>query len=91
MDNTVIQLVIRGILESGEYSLAGIAYATRIPFDVVLEASCGTTQQLSVTAWTRIVDLFMQVKPEIATLLLKKFLQMHTEDHLTIAKLLGEE
>jgi hypothetical protein len=36
MDSKIIQLLISGIVDSGNYTLEGIAYHTRIPFDVRL-------------------------------------------------------
>jgi hypothetical protein len=34
MDSKIIQLLIHGIVETGEYTLEGIAHYTHIPFDV---------------------------------------------------------
>ncbi|OGT58632.1 MAG: hypothetical protein A3F43_01490 [Gammaproteobacteria bacterium RIFCSPHIGHO2_12_FULL_42_10] len=89
MDNKIIQLVIRGILEGGEYSLSGIAYYTRIPFDIVLDAACGNSHDLSITAWTRIVDMYMRAKPGVSKMLLERLLNLQSEDPLTISSLLN--
>ena len=88
MDHKIIQLVIRGIVESGEYTLEGIAYQTRIPFDIIWDAARGNGMQLSMTAWGRIVDLYMQIKPNIYKLLLQKLLQLESEDPVAISALL---
>jgi hypothetical protein len=90
MDQKIIQLVIRGILESGQYTLEGIAYYTRIPFDIILDAACGHQRELSMTAWSRIVGLYMQVRPDVSKLLLKKLLQLESEDQITMSMLLNE-
>ncbi len=90
MDQKIIQLVIRGILESGQYTLEGIAYYTRIPFDIILDAACGHQHELSMTAWSRIVGLYMQVRPDVSKLLLKKLLQLESEDQITMTMLLNE-
>lgn len=76
MDSKIIQFLIRDILETGEYTLEGIAHYTKIPFDVILDAACGNNYQLSVTPWARIVDLYIQVKPEISEMLFDKLLEL---------------
>lgn len=75
MDNKIIQLLIQGIIETGEYTLEGIAYATHIPFDVIYDAACNINNQYSVTLWTKIVDLYIQLNPSIAQALVDKLLE----------------
>lgn len=76
MDNKTIQLIIHGIVETGEYTLEGIALYTRIPFDVVYNAACGIGNECSITLWARIIDLFIQIKPDIAKSLIDKLLEI---------------
>lgn len=45
MDSKIIQLLIQGIVDTGEYTLEGIAYHTHIPFDVIYDAACGINNQ----------------------------------------------
>src|SRR5262245_51692019 len=49
MDSQIIRLLIHGIIETGEYTLEGIAHYTRIPFDVIFDAACGNSNQFSIT------------------------------------------
>ena len=90
VDNKIIQILIQGIVETGEYTLEGIAHVTRIPFDVIFDASCGNSNQFSITPWSRIVDLYTQVKPEIAQLLFNKLLELRDKNHLALSLLLNE-
>lgn len=90
MDSKIMQLLIQGIIETGEYTLEGIAYYTRIPFDVIYEAACGISNQFSITPWARVVDLYMQVKPDIAQVLIDKLLEVKNKNQLAFSSLLNE-
>jgi len=89
MDSKIIQLLIQGIVETGEYTLEGIAYHTHIPFDVIYDAACGISNQLSITPWARIVDLYLQVKPDIARILIDKLLEIREKNGTTVSLLLS--
>lgn len=91
MDTKIIQILIQGIVETGEYTLEGIAYYTRIPFDVIYDAACGISNQFSITPWTRIVDLYTQVKPDVAQLLIEKLLEIKERNRGAFSGLLSEE
>ena len=69
MDSKIIQLLIQGILETGEYTLEGIAYHTRIPIEVIYDVACGIHNQFSITPWQGLWVLYMQVKPDITKVL----------------------
>jgi hypothetical protein len=91
MDNKIIQILIEGIVETEEYTLEGIAHVTRIPFDVIFDAARGNSNnQFSCTLWTRIVDIYMQVKPEIIQLLFNKIIEIKDKHHLALSILLNE-
>lgn len=90
MDSKIIQILIEGIVETGEYTLEGIAHVTRIPFDVIFDAACGNNNQFSITPWAKIVDLYTQVKPDVAQLLFKKLLEIKDRNHLPLSLLLNE-
>lgn len=90
MDNKIIQLLIQGIIETGEYTLEGIAYHTRIPFDVIYDATLGFCNQFSVTFWAALVNLYMQVKPDIAKLLVDKLIKLRDKNAATLLSLLKE-
>lgn len=74
MDQQIMKLIIQGILDTGNYTLEGIAYDTNIPFDVIYEAALGHTRELSITPWSRIIALFFNARPDIAQLLINKLL-----------------
>lgn len=91
MDSKITQLIIQGIVETGEYTLEGIAYHTHIPTDVIYEAACGINNQSSITLWARIVDIYMQVKPDIAQMLIVRLLDRINKNRDVIPLLLKEK
>lgn len=90
MDSKIIQLLIQGIVETGEYTLEGIAFYTRIPFDIIYDAACGINNQFSITPWARVVDLYIQVKPDITQVLIKKLLEIKDKNNAGLSSLLTE-
>jgi hypothetical protein len=90
MDSKIIKILIEDIVETGEYSLEGIAHATRIPFDVIFDAACGNCNQFSITPWARIVDLYTQVKPDVTQLLFARLLEIKDKNHHSLSLLLNE-
>lgn len=90
MDSKIIQFLIQGIVETGEYTLEGIAFYTHIPFDVIYDAACGIKNQFSITPWVRVVDLYTQVKPDITKILIDKLLEMKEKNFTSISDLLKE-
>lgn len=90
MDSKIIQLLIQGIVETGEYTLEGIAFYTRIPFDVIYDAACGISNQFSITPWARVVDLYIQVKPDVTQVLITKLIEIKGKNRGAISSLLNE-
>src|SRR3990167_10636420 len=90
MDSKIIQFLIQGIVETGEYTLEGIALYTHIPFDVIYDAACGINNQFSITPWVRVIDLYMQVKPDITKILIDKLLEMKEKNLSSLSALLNE-
>lgn len=90
MDSKIIQLLIHGIIESGEYTLEGIAFYTHIPFEVIFDAACGIGNQFSITPWAKVVDLYMQVNPDIASVLADKLLEVKNKHPAAVSVLLNE-
>ena len=90
MDSKILQLLIQGIVDTGEYTLEGISFYTKIPFDVIYDTACGINSHLSVTTWTKIVDLYMQVKPEVAQVLCEKLHRVVEKKYTSISTLLNE-
>lgn len=88
MDSKVIQLIIQGIVDTGEYTLEGISYHTHIPFDIIFEAACGIRNQLSITCLVRIIDLFIQVKPDVLNALVEKLLELKNKNSFMLSSLL---
>lgn len=90
MDSKIIQFLLQGIVETGEYTLEGIAYVTHIPFDVIYEAACGISNQFSITPWAKVVDLYLQVKPDITKVLIDKLLEIKNNNCMGLLSLLTE-
>jgi hypothetical protein len=90
VDSKIIQFLIQSIIDTGEYTLEGIAHYTRIPLDVIFDAACGNNVQLSMTLWVRVIHLYIQVKPDVAQLLFDKLNEINDKNHLTLSLLLNE-
>src|SRR5579862_4118387 len=88
VDSQIIQFIIQDIIETGHYTLEGIAYHTRIPFDVIYDAACGLSNQFSITPWARVVELYLQVKPEVAQELTTKLLETSNKNTAAFTSLL---
>ena len=79
MDSKIVQMVIHTLVDSGEYTLEGIAYHTRIPHDVIYDAAYGKISNFSITTWVRVIDMYIQIKPEVLQLLFEKLLERNNE------------
>lgn len=90
MDSLIIQGIIKGIIETGEYTLEGIAYYTQIPFDVIYDAASGIHNHFSITPWAKIANLYLQVKPEITQLLIEKLLKIKDQNQAAFTFLLNK-
>lgn len=90
MDGKIIQVLLNEIVETGEYTLEGVATYTRIPLDIIVDAACGTAHQLSITPWTRIVDLYMQVRPTVYKAFFDKLVETVDKQNSNISSLLNE-
>lgn len=90
MDSKVMQFLIHSIVESGDYTLEGIAYQTHIPFDVIYDAACGMTNQFSITSWAKIVELYFEVKPEVEDIIVGRIAEIKEKYHTKMTTLLNE-
>lgn len=90
MDRKIVETLLKEIVATGEYTLEGIATYTQIPLDIIVDAACGISNQLSVTPWTRIVDLYMQVKPDISKIFHEKLIEKLEKDKCKISVILNE-
>lgn len=79
MDSRIIQLLIHGIIDTGDYTLEGIAYHTHIPFDIIYDAACGIGNEFSITVWTKLVELYLEVKPDVNQLFMEKLITISTQ------------
>ncbi len=91
MDSTVVRFLIQSILETNEYTLEGIARYTRIPFDIIFEAACGIKNQVSIGTSVKIMNLFLQVKPDMMQHLVKKLLTFKEKNPALFSFFLLEE
>jgi len=57
---------------------------------VIYDAACGISDQFSITPWARVADLYMQVKPEVANVLIEKLLEIKNKNHGAFSVLLLE-
>jgi hypothetical protein len=90
MDSKIVQIIIKEIIESGNYTLEGVAYHTRVPFDIIYEAACGINNNLSIMSWSRIADLYLQVKPEISNILAQRLLEIKDKNQNGFVSLMQE-
>lgn len=90
MEKNVIQFVLREIVETEEYTLEGIAHSTRVPLDIIYDAACGINKQLSISAWSKIMDLYLQVRPDVKEVLIKRFVELNEKNRAAVSLLLCE-
>jgi len=86
MDNKIIKFLIQDIVETGDYTLEGIAYHTHIPFDVIYDLACGINTPLSITPWVKIVQLYLQARPEISKMFIDS---MSNKNNIVISSYLN--
>jgi hypothetical protein len=53
-------------------------------------AACGISNQFSITPWARVVDLYLQLKPDVAQALIDKLLEVKERNRTALSKLLNE-
>lgn len=91
MDNPLLQTLITATVESGEYTLEGIAYYARVPVDALVDAISGTHSSLSIKPWTRIAALFLHARPDIADIIINRLLHSLKTGRLVLTQLLDED
>ena len=80
MESEVVRCIINDILSTEEYSLAGIAYYTNMPEDVIYEVAIGKNTDPSSSLLRKIVVLHRLVRPDLYQMLMGK---MVTEYHVS--------
>ena len=63
LDTNFIRLVVNDILSTEEYSLAGIAYDTHTPKEVIYEISAGINTDPSLSVSRKIIQTHQFVRP----------------------------
>lgn len=74
LEANFLKTVINDILATNEYTLAGIAYYTDTPEDVIVEIITGKNQRPSAIFMQRAIDLHRLVKKDLYKHLAKKIL-----------------
>lgn len=79
LEASFLRFLLNDILLTEEYSLAGIAYYTQIPEDVICDVIAGTNSAPSLPLSRKIIDLHRSVRPELYRELIKKILETHMD------------
>ena len=74
METNYVRCVINDILASEEYSLAGIAYYTDKPQDVIIDLASGQNIDPSSSLLRKIMELHRSIRPELYHELIRKIL-----------------
>ncbi|EKD75381.1 MAG: hypothetical protein ACD_44C00148G0006 [uncultured bacterium] len=79
MENTVmetnyVRCIINDILATEEYSLAGIAYYTDKPQDVIIDIAAGKNSDPSSSLLRKIIELHRSVRPTLYQEIIKKIM-----------------
>lgn len=80
-ENDLVYCVVNDILSTKEYTLAGIAYYTKMPEDVIYEASMGSNKTPSATLLRKVIELHRSVRPALYREIILKL----TMEYLTLS------
>jgi len=72
LDNQFLRLILNDILGTEEYNLAGIAYYTDTPLDVIQEVLDGRNTKPSAILLCRSLDMHCTVRREVYDAIIKK-------------------
>jgi hypothetical protein len=75
MDVNFLQLIVKDILVSGDYTLEGIANVLRIPLDVIVEIASGINENPSLNLALKILYLHQSVRKNFYTQLIDKIFE----------------
>jgi hypothetical protein len=83
-DDTIMNVnfarcIINDIISSEEYSLAGIAYYTQTPEDVIVEIVAGINPDPTASLLRKIVELHSSIRPELYREMIKKIVNENLE------------
>lgn len=72
LDSDFIRYVMNDILSTEEYTLAGIAYYTQMPLDVIYEIAVGRNLNPSAAFLRKIIELHRSVKRDLYRKIIQK-------------------
>src|SRR3990167_6614249 len=72
LESNFLRLILKDILDSKEYTPAGIAAYTDIPIDVIQEVIDGRNTNPSAKLLRRSIELHQSIRPELYEAILKK-------------------
>lgn len=82
--DTLLTLVIRDLIDSDEYTIAGIARYTNLPEDTIYNAAAGLNHDPSGTLLRRVITLHKSTRPKLYKKIIQKFIIeyiMHNPDN----------
>lgn len=85
LESQLVRCVINDIIATEEYSLAGIAFYTRTPEDVIFEIAAGNNTDPSAALLRKIIELHRSVRPDLYQSILKKIIVENSENISTHA------
>jgi len=78
LETQFIQLIIRDILQTGEYTLQGIALYTNIQEDVINELASGINSCPSLIAFRKILEIHKSVRLDVYDAIRKKLISKYS-------------
>jgi hypothetical protein len=75
LDANFLLYLIKDILSTEEYSLAGIANYIRMPEEVLYDLICGINKNPSPTLWRKVIELHSSVRRELYKTLINKIIE----------------
>lgn len=74
LDDNYVRFIINDIISTNEYTLAGIAYYTQTPEDVVYDLASGSNTRPSAIFLQKIIELHRNVKRDLYDEIFKKII-----------------
>jgi hypothetical protein len=91
MDNRILQAIISELISAGAYTFEGLARYTKLPIEILIETACGKTNNLSFTLWSRVLELYLHLKPELTRLLYQRLYVLKEDPNFSLTAILNEE
>ena len=74
-DDNIVRCLINDLIQSGEYSLPGIASYTNTPEDVVYDIASGLNTRPSFFLARKVIDLHKEARKDIYIKILNKVIE----------------